>query len=223
MLLSTLLLLPLLAEPVTIVLTGDSTVNQQGGWGAGFCAAAKPQIRCINRALNGRSSKSFRDEERWAPVLTDKPSFVLIQFGHNDQPGKGAARETDPNTTYRENLARYVDEVRAAGGVPVLVTSIVRRNFDSEGKIIRDQLVPYVEATRRLASDKNVALIDLYALTLEQSEKLGPEGAAALGARTAEGKLDTTHLGPKGQQEIGIIAVREFLRLHPPLRIYFRK
>jgi PelA/Pel-15E family pectate lyase len=211
------------ADPVTIVLTGDSTVNEQGGWGTGFCAAASRQIRCINLALNGRSSKSFRDEGRWAPVLAEKPNYVLIQFGHNDQPGKGPARETDPSTTYRANLERYIDEVRGVGGTPVLVTSIVRRNFDTAGRIKRDHLIPYVEAVRQLAAKRKVPLIDLYALTLEQSEKLGPSGSAALGVMGADGKLDTTHLGPKGQQEIGMMAVREFTRLHPNLRGQFHE
>jgi len=215
--------LPLYSAQVTIVLTGDSTVNQEGGWGTGFCAAAGPQIRCLNHALNGRSSKSFRDEGRWAPVLAAKPDYVLIQFGHNDQPGKGPERETDPRTTYRENLARYVDEVRSAGGIPILVTSIVRRNFDEAGKIRRDQLVPYVEAVRQLALDKNVPLIDLYALTLEQSERMGPSGSAVLGVRAADGKLDTTHLGPVGQRDIGMMAVRELMRVQPALRGHFHE
>jgi hypothetical protein len=64
--------------------------------------------------------------------------------GHNDMPGKGPERETDPNTTYREYLSRYVDEARAAGAKPILVTSMTRRNF-SGGKIKSD-LVPYVAA-----------------------------------------------------------------------------
>ena len=81
----------------------------------------------VNLALNGRSSKSFRDEGAWAKVMAEKPNFVLIQFGHNDVAGKGPERETDPATSYRANLERYVEEVRAAGATPVLVTSIVRR------------------------------------------------------------------------------------------------
>jgi pectinesterase len=131
-------------RPVRIVLAGDSTVNDQGGWGPGFRATFGPKVEVVNLAKNGRSSKSFRDEGLWAPALAPKPDYVLIQFGHNDVPGKGPARETDAATTYRENLTRYIEEVRAAGGTPVLVTSIVRRNFTPEGKIKRDSLAPYV-------------------------------------------------------------------------------
>jgi len=118
---------PSMGQSVKVVLVGDSTVNDEGGWGTGFRACFGREVVVVNLALNGRSSKSFRDEGAWAKVMPEKPKYVLIQFGHNDQPGKGPERETDPNTTYRANLERYVDEVRASGGTPVLVTSIVRR------------------------------------------------------------------------------------------------
>ncbi len=205
-------------SPVKIALVGDSTVNDEGGWGPGFRASFDPRVEIRNFAMNGRSSKSFRDEKRWEPVLTWKPDYILIQFGHNDVPGKGPDRETDAKTTYRENMARYIDEARAAGAKPVLVTSIVRRNFDADGKIKRDSLVPYVEAVRELAAAQQVPLIDLYSLTLKQAEDLGPAGAESLGRRDKDGKLDTTHLGPRGQAEIGKLAADELVRLEPELQ-----
>lgn len=209
-------------RPLRIVLVGDSTVNDGGGWGPGFRAFFKEDVRVLNLARNGRSSKSFRDEGAWAPALASKPDYILIQFGHNDGPGKGPDRETDPGTTYRENMTRYVDETRAAGATPVLVTSIVRRNLSPDGKVKPDTLVPYVEALRKLASEKGVPLIDLYALTLQQCEALGPEGCHKLDARTADGKADTTHLGIQGQGTIGEIAARELVRLVPALAPYVR-
>jgi lysophospholipase L1-like esterase len=209
--------LPLLAADPVIVLVGDSTVNDQGGWGPGF-RASLPNATVVNLAQNGRSSKSFRDEGRWEPALTRHATHILIQFGHNDQPGKGPDRETDAATTYRVNLARYVDDARAAGAIPVLVTSIVRRNFTPEGKIVRDGLVPYVEAARAVAAEKNVPLIDLYNATLRQAESLGPDGCAEIDARDAKGERDHTHLGPKGREAIGAMAAAEFLKLFPNLR-----
>jgi lysophospholipase L1-like esterase len=208
------------AQTIPIVLVGDSTVNDEGGWGTGFRASFGPPVHVLNLALNGRSSKSFRDEGAWAPALAAKPKYVLIQFGHNDGPGKGPDRETDPETTYRANMLRYIEEVRGAGGVPVLVTSIVRRNFDESGRIRRDSLVPYVAAVRKLAAEQGVPLIDLYELTLAQSERLKPAGAEALGRKDTAGKLDTTHLSAKGQQEIGVMAAREFARIAADARPY---
>lgn len=209
-------------RPPKIVLVGDSTVNDEGGWGPGFRAAFRSDVEVVNLALNGRSSKSFRDEGHWAPALAAKPDYILIQFGHNDVPGKGPDRETDARTTYRENLARYVDEARAAGAVPVLITSIVRRNFTPDGKFQQDSLVPYVEAVRMLAAGKHVPLMDLYSLTLAQAERLGPAGCDEIDALDKDGKPDHTHLGPKGRQEIGAMAARELVRVVPALHSYLR-
>ncbi|MDZ4796544.1 MAG: pectate lyase [Bryobacteraceae bacterium] len=154
----------LTAAPVRIILVGDSTVNDEGGWGPGFASSfAGAPVEVVNLAKNGRSSKSFRDEGLWAKVLTGpKPDYVLIQFGHNDCPGKGPERETVPQTTYRANLTRFIEEVRAAGGTPVLV--------------------PFVEETRRLGASLRAPVMDLYQLTWAQTEALGPKRADTLGA-----------------------------------------
>lgn len=205
---------------VRVVLVGDSTVNDAGGWGPGFRAWFGADVAVVNLAKNGRSSKNFRSEGLWAPALTGKPDYILIQFGHNDGPGKGPGRETDPKTTFRENMTRYIEEARAAGAQPVLVTSIVRRGFTGDGKVKRDSLVPYVEAVRELAAAQKVPLIDLYSLTLAQAEKLGPEGCAEIDARLPDGKRDQTHLGPKGRQEIGLMAAQEFVKLMPAMQGY---
>jgi pectinesterase len=108
---------------VRIVLVGDSTVTDDSGWGLGFKRLLAPGVDCRNTAANGRSSKSFRDEGRWAAALDLKGDYYLLQFGHNDEPGKGPERETDPGTTYAGNMSRYVDECRLVA--PILVTSSV--------------------------------------------------------------------------------------------------
>ena len=206
----------LAASPVKIVLVGDSTVNPQGGWGPGFGASFDRDFTVVNLAANGRSSKSFRDEGRWEPALTAKPTFILIQFGHNDVPGKVPDRETDPQTTYRQNLLKYVEEALKAGATPVLVTSIVRRNFDADGKWKPDSLVPYVEAVRALGASQNIPVMDLYRLTEGQARQLGNAGCEAqVGAIDKDGKPDHTHLAPQGQASIGAMAAKEFTRLFP--------
>ena len=104
-----------------IVLVGDSTVASQSGWGDAFAKLLAPGVESHNFGRSGRSSKSYRAEGHWKQVLAAKPAWVLIQFGHNDQPGKGPERETDAQTTFRENLARYVSEARAGGTQPVQI------------------------------------------------------------------------------------------------------
>src|ERR1043166_9508 len=81
------------AQPLRIVLVGDSTVNDEGGWGPGFTATLGVKAEVLNLAKNGRSSKSFRDEGLWAPALAAKADYILIQFGHNDGPGKAPGVE----------------------------------------------------------------------------------------------------------------------------------
>jgi lysophospholipase L1-like esterase len=200
-------------DRIRIVLVGDSTVAEGGGWGPGFRAAFGPGVIVTNLARNGRSSKSFLDEGAWPPALAVKAHYILIQFGHNDVPGKGADRETEPGTTYRANLNRYVTDARAAGATPILVTSIVRRNLTDDGAVRPDSLVPYVMAMRAFAREQRVLLMDLYERTRVQCERLGRAGCDALGATTAAGTLDTTHLSALGQREVGALAHREFLRV----------
>ncbi len=100
---------------VRIVLVGDSTVTDRAGWGHGFRLFLDDGVECVNAAAGGRSSKSYIDEGKWPEALALKGDYYLIQFGHNDQPGKGPERETDPRTTFRDNIARYVDDVRGDG------------------------------------------------------------------------------------------------------------
>ena len=191
-----------------IVLVGDSTVTSDKGWGRGFCALLDAEVECINKAASGRSSKSYIDEGRWREALALKGTFYLIQFGHNDEPGKGPDRETDPATTYREYMSRYIDEARAIGATPVLVTSLTRRKFDEAGHIVPN-LVPYVEALKALASEKQVPIIDLHARSIEAGERLGETAWADLSPRDDKGDVDRTHLNDKGSTLVGAIVAAE--------------
>ena len=207
-------------DAITIALIGDSTVTDKAGWGAGFKQALADDVKCVNFAQGGRSSRSFRDEGHWQKALASKADYCLIQFGHNDQPGKGPARETDPNTTFPANLKRYVEEARAAGMKPVIVTSLVRRKFDQSGKIKSD-LVPYADAAQRAAADAKVPLIDLHALSIEACNRLGPEGCKAISPINESGEkqvqIDTTHLNAEGSKMFGAIVARELARVVPQL------
>src|SRR5262245_130740 len=130
-----------------IILIGDSTVAVQGGWGSSFCAEHVTSFAaCVNLARGGRSSGSYIAEGSWELALGEArtPGFVstwiVIQFGHNDQPGK-PGRSTDLATEFPANLERYVREARAAGARPVLVTPLTRRQF-REGTLQND-LAPW--------------------------------------------------------------------------------
>jgi lysophospholipase L1-like esterase len=203
--------------PVKIALVGDSTVNDPGGWGGGLKEWLGPGVELTNAAANGRSSKSYRDEGRWQQALELKADYYLIQFGHNDQPGKGPERETDPETTYRENLRRYVTEARAIGAKPILVTSLTRRNFDPGTGRIADTLEPYAVATRAVAEELGVPLIDLHARSIEFCNAIGEAASHAFNPPTTDGKPDNTHLNPAGSEAFARLVAEEIGRVAPKL------
>ncbi len=202
------------AAAVRIVLAGDSTVTDDGGWGRGFTARLTSHAAVVNMARNGRSSKSYADEGHWRAALAQAPDLVLIQFGHNDQPGKGPERETDPATTYRANLSRFVDEARAADALPVIVTSLTRRNYNDRGMVVSD-LVPYADAAKAVAAEKGVPVVDLHAASIAELNRLGPAAGEAFGVRKEDGTLDRTHLSQEGSAAFGAI-VADALRAAVP-------
>lgn len=175
---------------------------------------------CINYAQNGRSSKSFIEEGHWQKALAGGADYVLIQFGHNDMPGKGPARETDPNTTYRDWMSRYVDDSRTVGAVPVLVTSMTRRSFRDD-KVVT---LPgdHAQAVRDLAREKNVPLVDLHASSIRLLNRLGPAESDTLGP-VVDGRPDRTHLSRKGQAVMAALVVRQLCQAVPELAPHLRR
>ncbi len=186
------------------------------GLGTGLRRLARDGVDVVNFAANGRSSKSFIDEGLWAKALVARGQYYLIQFGHNDEPGKGPERETDPRTTYRAFMARYVDESRSIGARPVLVTSLVRRIFNADGTIKTTQ-TPYVEAVRALAAEKHVPLVDLHAISLADAENAGDDVWADLSPRDEKGQVDRTHLNAKGSDVVGRMVAEGLLQAVPEL------
>lgn len=169
-----------------IILVGDSTTAVIGGWGPSFCAYhVTSAAACVNLGRGGRSSGSYRAEGSWDIALSEMKTagysdvWVLIQFGHNDQPGK-PGRSTDLETEFPANLRRYVAEARAAGAKPVLLTPLTRRIFVS-GTLTND-LEPWAEAVRRVAAETGAPLVDLNALSAKAVQAMGP----ALAARFAQ-------------------------------------
>lgn len=203
-----------------LLLVGDSTVTDDAGWGNGFRARLAGGARCLNQAMGGRSSKSYRDEGHWDTALATDPDVVLLQFGHNDEPGQGADRETDPDTTFAANLARYVADTRAAAAIPILVTPLARRNFGATGDLSPRSLRPYVIATRRTAIEHDVPLIDLHEASFRFCRALGPAGCERLSARRPDGSVDTTHLNAAGGLRLGSLVADLVRGEVPALRRY---
>lgn len=172
-----------------IVLVGDSTTAVQGGWGPAFCARHVTSfLTCTNLARGGRSTYNYRAEGSWALAEAEMRTpgyartWVLVQFGHNDQPGK-PGRSTELQREFPDNLRRYVHEIRAAGAQPVLLTPLTRRQF-ADGVLI-DDLAPWAEAVRTVAIEMQVPLVDLHARSRVVVQALGPVAAMPLAQAAA--------------------------------------
>jgi len=212
-----------LAEPakIKIVLVGDSTVTDNAGWGLGFKQFLTEGAECINTSQGGRSSESFRREGRWTNALALKGDYYLVQFGHNNEPGK-PGRSTDM-PTFVSNMVSYVEEARSAGVKPVLVTPLTRRQWDKQnpGKI-KSSLAPYAEEVRKIAAERNVPLVDLQARSIELCESLGPEKCLEFSPPkmvdgTNTGGFDGTHLNEKGHVMFARLVVEELRKAVPEL------
>lgn len=213
-----------IAQKPTIYGIGDSTManklkpdeNPERGWGQMFPMFLNDKATFDNRAVNGRSTRSFIDQKLWDAVYKVlKPGdFVFIQFGHNDAKVDDSLRYTNPHTAYRHNLIRFVTETREKGATPILFSSIVRRNFNEKGVLISTH-GDYTMETRLVAQEYKVPFVDLeyYSELLEQS--YGPEKSKQLHLYYKAGeipyykedKADDTHLNVKGATKIAEIVV----------------
>ena len=167
-----------------IILVGDSTTQVGSGWGGAFCAEHVTSfVACVNLARGGRGTFDYRAEGSWDLALAEMrtPGFqhiyVLIQFGHNDQPGK-PGRSTDLATEYPANLRRYVAEARAAGAIPILVTPLTRRSF--KGGSLQDDLAPWADTVIKVAQETGTPLLDLHATSVAAVQAMGARAAIDL-------------------------------------------
>ena len=211
---------PVSEHKIKIVLVGDSTVQDSSGWGLGFREFINTnKVELINTARGGRSSMSFMREGRWTNALALKADYYLIQFGHNNEPGK-PGRSTDM-ATFVANMTQYVDDALAIGAKPILVTPLTRRQWDKEnpGKI-KSSLAPYAVEVRKIAVAKNVPLVDLQARSIELCESLGKEKCLEFSpTKVVDGTnvFDGTHLKPNGSVMFARLVVAELRKNVPEL------
>lgn len=224
----------------TVYMIGDSTMankpldkdNQERGWGMVLDEFLQGDIRVDNHAVNGRSSKSFIDEGRWDVVLGKlcKGDYVIIQFGHNDEKPK-EDRHTDPQTTFRANLIRFIQEARSKGAKPILMNSIVRRKFDENApNRLQDTHGEYVVVPGEVAREMDVPYVDAHALTRDLVESYGPERSKELFMWipagkyefAPDGKQDDTHLNVKGSHIVAKMLLNEIVRQEPKLKKYIK-
>jgi lysophospholipase L1-like esterase len=226
------------ADVPRLFLIGDSTMadkplvdNPERGWGQVFPMFFDRSVTIENHAKNGRSTKNFIKEGRWQIVLDrlQNGDYVFIQFGHNDEKKEDSTRFADPQTDYRKNLLKFVQETRAKNANPVLLTPVSRRRFDNEGKAVETHH-EYSEVVRAIAKEEQVPLIDLDAKSIAMFGQAGVEASKKLflwvpaGKYKAlpNGKQDNTHFTFAGAIKVADLVVSGIKELHLPIERLLR-
>jgi len=225
-------------RPITVYLAGDSTMAQklpakrpETGWGemlGKFFQDGKVIIE--NRAQNGRSTRTFIAENRWQAIVdqVQPGDYVFIQFGHNDESKEKTDRYTPP-VDYRNNLIKFVSEVREKKAFPVLLTPVMRRRFNDKGEV-QDTHGEYPDIMRSVAAEYDVPLIDMHRRSAGVLAQFGPDKSRSLflqlrpneNPNYPNGVEDNTHFNPLGAEVMAGLAVDGIKDLKLGLAKYLR-
>ncbi len=229
---SLLLATPALAEG-KIFIAGDSTAASykpdrfpQMGWGMVLKCSLDASQSVENRAMGGRSTKTFIGEGRFDAIAKDISTgdTLLIQFGHNDANDKKPERYT-PIPEFKTNLLRFIAMAREKGATPVLITPVAIRRFDEKGAI-GESLTPYANATREVAHATATPLIDLNYDGRVYMQKVGVEPSKtyylhypkeAGYKQWPDGVSDDVHFSEKGARAIAALVAGRLKALGLPV------
>lgn len=215
-------------DKTTLYLIGDSTMSQKSikaypetGWGMPFTHFFDSTVVVENHAQNGRSTRTFIEENRWQPILNKlkKGDYVFIQFGHNDEVPSKKSYTTEKD--FKANLLKFVKESKSKKAIPVLITPVARRKFNAEGKIVDTHEV-YAALVREVAKKNKVPLIDLSVSSMKLLQDFGVEKSAHLFNHLApgqnpnypNGKIDDTHFNELGARYMAQLVLAEIKSLN---------
>jgi lysophospholipase L1-like esterase len=220
--------MPIEKKHIRVYLIGDSTMSKkeikaypETGWGMPFSIFFDSTVIVDNRAMNGRSTKSFIAENRWQPVVDNlqEGDYVLIQFGHNDEVPTKATYTTPESFT--ANLIKYITDTKDKNAIPILITPVARRSFDSAGHIIETHEA-YSKLVRSVAALYKVVLIDLDKKSQQLLQQYGVEKSKLLfnwldadeHPNYPKGNTDNTHFNEVGARKIAEIVLSSIKELH---------
>ena len=216
------------SKKIKVWLIGDSTMANkeikaypETGWGMPFRYFFDSTVEVDNRAKNGRSTKSFIEEGLWKAVVDNlnEGDYVLVQFGHNDEVKTKKTYTTEEE--FKNYLIRYINESRNKKAMPVLLTPVARRNFDSAGNVVGTHNV-YSQIVRDVAKQTNVPLIDLDKKSQALLQQFGAENSKWLYNQLVpgehpnypEGVKDNTHFSEMGARKMAEIVLAEIRNLN---------
>ncbi|HNR17579.1 MAG TPA: rhamnogalacturonan acetylesterase [Chitinophagaceae bacterium] len=215
-------------KKIKIFLAGDSTIAikdtkafPETGWGMPFVQFWDSTVTVVNKAKNGRSTKTFLSEGLWKSIMDEakEGDYVIIQFGHNDESVEKKERYSTPDT-FKMNLNRFIKETREKKATPILFTPVSRRKFDKDGKAVATH-EQYSALVREVAKETGVLFIDLDEKSKALYQQFGPEHSKLLFLQLQpgehpnypEGKNDNTHFNELGARMIAQIVLKELRNL----------
>lgn len=215
-------------KKIKIFLAGDSTIAikdtkafPETGWGMPFVQFWDSTVTVVNKAKNGRSTKTFLSEGLWKSIMDEakEGDYVIIQFGHNDESVEKKERYSTPDT-FKMNLNRFIKETREKKATPILFTPVSRRKFDKDGKAVATH-EQYSALVREVAKKTGVLFIDLDEKSKALYQQFGPEHSKLLFLQLQpgehpnypEGKNDNTHFNELGARLIAQIVLKELRNL----------
>jgi lysophospholipase L1-like esterase len=219
-------------KKIKIFLAGDSTIAikdtkayPETGWGMPFVYFWDSTVTVVNRAKNGRSTKTFISEGLWKSVINEagEGDYVIIQFGHNDAAITKPERYATPDT-FKMNLARFIKEAREKKATPILFTPVSRRKFDKEGKAVETHDI-YAALVKEVAAQEKADLVDLDELSKALYQQFGPELSKLLFLQLKsgehpnypEGKDDNTHFNEFGARLVAQLVLKELINMKSDL------
>jgi lysophospholipase L1-like esterase len=218
-------------KKIKIFMAGDSTMAikqprafPETGWGMPFVYFWDSSVTVINKSKNGASTKTFIAEGLWQSIIqsAEAGDYVFIQFGHNDEvPTKKSATTEDEFTN---NLIKFVRESKRKNAIPVLLTPVARRKFDSTAQL-EDTHTAYSALVRRVAAEEQVILIDLDKKSQALYQQFGIEKSELLFLHLQkgehpnypDGKEDNTHFSESGARLVAELVLHGIKEKIPEL------
>jgi len=195
----------------TVYICGDSTVQTysaryapQAGWGQFIGDYFTSDVLFVNKAIAGRSSKSFIADGRLDEIINViKPNdYLFVQFGHNDATISNPERYAEAGTTYKECLRQFINRAREKGAIPILITPVARLNYVNG--TFKNDFPAYCTAMKEVANEKNVPCIDLMSKSLSYYASIGYDRVYPLYLVSSNG-TDYTHFTEAGAKQIARI------------------
>lgn len=216
-------------KKIKIFLAGDSTMSikdekafPETGWGMPFVYFWDTTVTVVNKAKNGRSTKTFISEGLWQSIMDEahEGDYIFIQFGHNDEAKEKKERYATPDT-FRMNLKRFITGAKEKKAIPILLTPVSRRKFDTNGIVIETH-PEYSAYVKDVAEQEKVLFIDLDTKSRELYQQFGAQNSKLLFLQIQpgehpnypDGKEDNTHFNELGARLVAQIVLKEIKGLN---------